>query len=310
MNKLDKVFCPACKGIDIDIIRPYRNIHAIYAGMHLAKCRSCTLVFSTPMPSDDGLEEYNSSYFDSAHGGLQQSPVALAFFKGIANIRALHLKKFLIKNKIKAERILEIGPGHGFFAENWMKSTPGTKYYGAETDTSCHHSLKQLGVELVQTGESLPATDVVVLSHVLEHISRPSEFLSEVTKNLRPGGVLFIEVPCQDWKHKSVDEPHLLFFEKHSMSSLLKNLNFSGIEVSYHGREIDSLQNESTFTKKLSSIRTKLMNMGIVAPFVKYEAGLDEVLSPLEMASINPFKPHIESVNPSWWLRALAIKNS
>jgi len=310
MNSLKKVFCPACKSVNIEIIRSYRNSHNIYAEMDLAKCSSCGLVFSTPMPSDKSLEEYNSSYFDTAHGGLQQSSAALAFFMGIAKIRALHLQKFLLKNKINAERILEIGPGHGFFAENWMKSNPGTKYYGAETDTSCHNSLKELGVELVQTGENLPETDVVVLSHVLEHISRPFEFLSEVTKSLRTGGVLFIEVPCQDWKHKSVDEPHLLFFEKQSMTSLLKNLSFSGIEVSYHGREITSLQGDSIFTNKLSAVRTKLLNMGIVAPFAKYEAGLNEVLSPLEMASINPFKPHVESVNPSWWLRALAIKNS
>ena len=310
MNSLKNIFCPACKVADIDNIRPYRNSHAIYAKMDLVKCNSCALVFSTPMPSDDSLENYNASYFDTAHGGLQQSSVALAFFRGIAKVRALHLKKFLLKNKTNAERILEIGPGHGFFAENWMKSNPGTKYYGAETDTSCHNFLKELGVELVQTGENLPETDVVVLSHVLEHVSRPFEFLTEVTKNLRPGGVLFIEVPCQDWKHKSVDEPHLLFFEKQSMTSLLKKLSFSGIGVRYHGREITSLQGDSIFSNKLSAVRTKLLNMGIVAPFAKYEAGLDEVLSPLEMASINPFKPHVESVNPSWWLRAVAIKNS
>lgn len=268
------------------------------------------MVFSTPMPSEAKLEKYNASYFDSAHGGLQQSAVALAFFKGIAKIRAEHLRKFLVKNNVKVESVLEIGPGHGFFAENWIKCNPDTKYYGVETDITCHNSLQELDVHLVRPGENLPETDAVVLSHVLEHVSSPFEFLSAVTKRLRSGGVIFIEVPCQDWKHKPLDEPHLLFFEKQSMSVLLNSLAFSGIQVSYHGEEIDILQKEAIIAKQLSRVRTKLIAMGIVAPFARVQAGMEIIDDPLERAAIRLFKPHVESQNPSWWLRAVAIKNS
>lgn len=301
--------CPSCKNVEIDIIRPYRYGHEIYSAMNLAKCNSCSLVFAAPMPSDEELKTYNSSYFDSAHGGLQQSAVALAFFKGIAKIRAAHLSKFLVKNSIEVRHVLEIGPGHGFFAGNWISKHPGISYYGMETDTTCHNYLRQLNVELISSDDSLPDADVVIISHVLEHVSSPFEFLSAVTKSLRSGGVLFIEVPCQDWKHKSIDEPHLLFFEKQSMDVLLKSLNFSDIQVSYHGEEIVSIQKESFITKKYNRVRTKLMNLGVVSPFAKLEPGLEVITEPLERAAIKPFKPHVESQNPSWWLRAVAIKN-
>lgn len=309
MKNLEKAFCPACKGAEINIVRPYRYIHAIYKEMHLAKCRSCTLVFSIPMPSDDSLKEFNSSYFDSAHGGLQQSAVALAFFKGIAKIRAAHLNKFLVKNSIEVRHVLEIGPGHGFFAENWISKHPNIRYYAMETDTTCHNYLRQLNVELISSNDSLQDADVVIMSHVLEHVSSPFEFLSSVTKSLRSGGVIFIEVPCQDWKHKSIDEPHLLFFEKKSMNVLLKSLNFSEIQVSYHGEEIASLQKVSFIAKTYNRVRTSLMNMGVVAPFAQLESGLEVITEPIERAAIKPFKPHVESPNPSWWLRAVAIKN-
>jgi len=116
-------------------------------------------------------------------------------------------------------------------------------------------------------------------------------------------------VPCQDWMHKSIDEPHLLFFEKQSMGVLLKSLDFLEPQLSYHGKEIASLQKESTIVKTYNRVRNKLMNMGIVAPFAKFEIGLKEVPDPLERAAIKPFKPHFESQKPSWWLRAVAIKN-
>jgi hypothetical protein len=301
--------CPACKATDINIVRPYRNVHDTYSRMNLARCNSCSLVFSTPMPSQAELDIYNASYFESANGGYNKSTVALAFFKGIAKIRAAYLSRFLVKNNIEARRILEIGPGHGFFAENWISKHSEISYYAIETDTSCHKSLLQLGVELVTSTGNLPEVDVVIISHVLEHVSSPYEFLSAVTKSLRLGGVLFIEVPCQDWKHKSIDEPHLLFFEKQSMDVLLKSLDFFKIQLSYHGKEISSLQNESAIVKTYSRLRNKLMNMGIIAPFAQLETGLKEVTDPLERAAIKPFKPHVESQNPSWWLRAVAIKN-
>ena len=281
MENLNPILCPSCKHAEVEIVRSYRNSHKIYSKMNLARCKSCSMVFSTPMPSEEELKTYNASYFDSAHGGLQQSAVALAFFKGIAKIRAAHLSKFLVKSRIEVRQVLEIGPGHGFFAENWINKHPEIRYFGVETDTTCHKSLQLYGVQLVNSTENLPEADVVVISHVLEHVSSPFEFLLAVTKNLRSGGVLFIEVPCQDWKHKSIDEPHLLFFEKQSMDVLLKSLNFSEIQVSYHGEEIASLQKESFITKILSRVRTKLMNMGVVAPFAQFESGLEVITEPL-----------------------------
>jgi hypothetical protein len=149
-----------------------------------------------------------------------------------------------------------------------------------------------------------------VISHVLEHVPNPKEFLKSVTKNLKVGGVLFIEVPCKDYEHKSIIEPHLLFFDKEPMRLLLEGLMFDQIQVSYHGKEIGELKNISLFEKFKVYIRSKLISIGLVKLFSKMDSGLEAVKDPLERAAVKPFKAHLENTNPSWWLRAVAVKYS
>jgi hypothetical protein len=300
--------CPVCGGNETEIAGPYRNLHASFAGLHRAHCQSCDMMFAAPMPSDEAMEEFNATYFDSAHGGLVQTSEALAFFNAIAKIRVIHLEKFLANKNLTAASILEIGPGHGFFANNWLNKNPKTSYKGLETDKSCYSSLKNYGVKLIDSLSEIPSTDVVVISHVLEHVTNPSLFLTNVTASLKTGGALFIEVPCMDWDYKPLDEPHLLFFDKNSIKLLLEKLGFSAIEVSYHGQEIEAMKRESSFKKKLKGLRSKLIAMGIVKPFELVTDGLEFLDNSLERVAVAPFKAHLKSEKPSWWLRAVAIK--
>ena len=129
-----------------------------------------------------------------------------------------------------------------------------------------------------------------------------------MTKDLSPGGVLFIEVPCTDYKHKNVDEPHLLFFDKKSMHELLSRLSFSDIQLSYHGQGIEDLRSVPFITKAFRFARAKVISFGITAPFAAKRKGMEILPDPLERAVVAPFKAHTESAEPSWWLRALAIK--
>jgi SAM-dependent methyltransferase len=311
MNKnQNTINCPICNGIQVEIIDNYRNSHPSFSSLIRVNCKDCEMVFANPMPSDNALENFNANYFDSAHGGLAQSMQATAFFKAIARIRGAHLQKYIDKLNIKLKSILEIGPGPGFFAANWLLKNPDIDYKVMETDTSCYDSLNTIGVKILNPKEEFEQVEAVVISHVLEHVSNPKEFLKTVTQNLKVGGILFIEVPCKDYEHKDLDEPHLLFFDKSPMKLLLTDLKFDRIQVSYHGREIIDLQRKSFFKKLKSYSRSKLMSMGLFKLFSKMEIGLESVFDPLERASVKPFKAHLENEHPSWWLRAIAVKGS
>ncbi|TRZ52560.1 class I SAM-dependent methyltransferase [bacterium] len=304
--------CPICQSIDIEVKGNYRGVHTTFAGLHRTHCHSCGMVFTTPIPGETALEKYNASYFTSAHGGKPQNKITTAFFSGLARLRVAYIEHYLDMQKIKVSSLLELGPGPGFFASNWLIRHPQTNYLAIETDRSCHDSLQKLGVLLIDTitnEKEIAPVDLVVMSHVLEHVSNPIKFLSDVTRNLRRGGALFIEVPCRDWEHKHIDEPHLLFFDKKPMLYLLKKLGFENIQLSYHGKEIEKLRSNSLSDRKLMAIRSKLISFGLIWPFAKNRIGMESIKNPLERAVIAPFKAHLESAKPAWWLRAIATKS-
>jgi hypothetical protein len=69
--------------------------------------------------------------------------------------------------------------------------------------------------------------DLVILSHVLEHVAAPRAFLGLVRGKLAPLGALFIEVPNQDYLHKLSLGTHLLFFSPTSLGFLLESAGFT-----------------------------------------------------------------------------------
>ena len=303
--------CPVCGSADLKPQGDYRGTHPAFLEMKRARCLTCEMVFATPMPSEFALHQFNASYFTTAHGGHLQSRAGTAFFSAIARLRGAHLDRYLLSHATTVSRVLELGPGTGFFARNWLENHPSTIYTAIETDSSCHASLAKLGVRLVEDVAAHGASesvDLVVMSHVLEHVSNPRQFLSDSTRNLRKGGAVFIEVPCRDCEHKSMDEPHLLFFDKAPMKYLLHKFNFGDIEVSYHGQEIAKLRTASNFKALITALRAKIINWGFSAPFGHMRPGMECLSDPLERAAIAPYLAHRESLKPSWWLRVLATK--
>jgi len=299
--------CPVCGGGNSRRQGAFRHKHPIFAGCSRAICGDCSMVFAAPMPTDADLANYNASYFVTAHGGQPSSPLAQAFFAGIARLRLAFLRAFLDKHRIDVERVLELGPGPGFFARSWLEQVPQSIYSALETDRSSHESLLKLGVKLVDTADEVSA-DLVVMSHVLEHVSDPVGFVRAATRGLRAGGAVFIEVPCRDWEHKTLDEPHILFFDKVSMYRLLNGLGFTDIEIAYYGQTIAQLKTESKLHLVLTRVRAKLISWGLVAPFATTQGGLETLADPLQRAIVGPYGAHRESKEPAWWLRAVARK--
>jgi SAM-dependent methyltransferase len=276
-----------------------------------ARCDTCGLNFANPLPSESDLIDYNASYFATAHGGIPTNLVSRAFFSAVSRLRLAYLDKYLGAQRVDVSRIMEFGPGPGFFAASWLERHKGTTYLACETDTSCHAALAELGVRLIksdQLNDSSTPVDLVVISHVLEHVSEPKAFLEHATKSLRKGGVLFIEVPCMDFEHKPIDEPHLLFFDKKPMQYLLYASGFDHIELAYFGQEIDSLRSTSRFKKTWRALRSRMIGRGLIKPFSSKCLGMEALSNPLERAIVAPFKAHCESSKPAWWLRAIAIK--
>lgn len=303
--------CIICSSDKVVQLRSYKGKSNIFQNKALVRCDNCDFVFASPMPTDSELEVYNSEYFESAHGGHPKSPSSIAFFSGINKLRCEYVSQILEKRNFVATKILEVGPGQGYLASHWLSKFPNAHYYGVETDVTCHEVLKKVGVKILLPEEvesSIEEVDLVIMSHVLEHVSDPINFLQLVTRKLKKGGALFIEVPCNDWQHKEYDEPHLLFFNKNSIKLALRNSGFDQIQVNYYGQTIETLKSKSKYRQILSILRIKLIDFGVYSLFAHTSNKQLALLTSIERASTKYFLAHKESEQPSWWVRAVSFK--
>lgn len=153
----------------------------------------------------------------------------------------------LLHARTSGPRLLDVGFGAGHIMQT--ARAYGFESYGidssrAEVDNlwpffGRHVHQGVLGAEPIPWG----AFDVVVMSHILEHLADPALVLKEVLKSMRPGGLLYVAVPNTDsfqfklfGKNWDVFNPmvHLQYFNEASLRRLLLDCGFINLEKIDH----------------------------------------------------------------------------
>ena len=120
-------------------------------------------------------------------------------------------------------------------------------------------------------------------------------------------GFLFIEVPCCDFLYKHLHEPHLLSFDKPSLTILLNNCCFDVLAMSYAGRELD-LPPEPLYKSLSFRIFRKLLrvfpSLKLLVPTID---SLDSIDTEDQKLLSLYHSSHVQSVHPSQWVRAIAV---
>ncbi|HBI33702.1 MAG TPA: hypothetical protein DEA43_00275 [Candidatus Moranbacteria bacterium] len=129
-------------------------------------------------------KKYDSDYFKK--NSQSDDRLALYFFSDI-------LKKYF-----KSGKILEYGCGTGFFikkftAKKYEKSAFDISEYAMNQTRENNSDVLILKDPWKQTLDN--SLDCIASLHVLEHISNPSETLSNFNTKLKSGGILFFIVP-------------------------------------------------------------------------------------------------------------------
>jgi SAM-dependent methyltransferase len=302
------MICPICSSKNIKLQKAFRNNHSAFSNLNRVACNDCGLHFANPMPEIEKLIAYNNSYHDSAHGGSDRDLKQQAFFLGLAKTRLDFIAKQISLEKDYPYKILEIGPGPGAFVKVWMDCFTKSQYFVLESDESCHKGLKKIGAKIIYSKDEKIAEkyDFIFISHVLEHVTEPICFLESFVDKMKKGGLLFVEVPCMDFKHKSLDEPHLLFFDKKPMEVLLKRLKLTKLKIAYYGIPHQHLKNPiRQFFKRL---RGFLWRKGIIYYHPESQNINSVVKDDLQTQALLNFDAHKEHFEPAWWLRVLYKK--
>jgi SAM-dependent methyltransferase len=252
--------CLACKQRHATRVRRYRLDtrygREVFGDAWLHQCCACGLVQIVPRPEPQALADYYVR--DYRRGGLYGSDVADAnkfpkdnlFYynrgQSIAELVGRHIHK-------EKPQILDIGAGYGHILHAFGQRHPGSKRLAIEFSDVCVQHLTSLGVQVFTkpVEEVLPRMegrfDVIVLSHVFEHLLDPRGMLDLIHASLAPDGVLYIEVPNISaesllrypdhvWAPR-FDEPHITFFSASTLRQMLASAGFEPVFCDTAGAE-------------------------------------------------------------------------
>lgn len=182
-----------------------------------------------------------NGYYNYHHGTNRQPSTRLGAwlllcypkFRKQANAQFRYLEK-----PRPGQKLLDVGCGNGDYLV--VAAEAGWKVKGVEPDHKALEVARSRGLEVVQgsldeiaqTGELF---DVITMSHVIEHVHDPVNFVKLAYQCLKPGGTLFIDTPNiessgakrfgMDWR--GIETPrHLVILSAIGLRTVLQNIGF------------------------------------------------------------------------------------
>lgn len=246
-------FCAVCgeaQPFSKQIPYPYRNGKTnAHQPDWISFCQKCGLGIATPKVSEEYLNEYYSIQ-PSAWGDFSQwtGPVDFPVHYVLGKARWKNIKSFL-PSGCKKLRVLDIGAGNAALGFA-MLDEPAlvSEYIAFDLDKRVLNRVGQLWPEKSEIkftiasslDEIRDSVDVVVFSHIIEHVQDPLGYMGQVLKYLKLGGLVFGEVPNSDFRFKPDTFPHVLFFTAENFGKLFSRLGLSKLDCSVWGSELSS----------------------------------------------------------------------
>jgi SAM-dependent methyltransferase len=234
-------------------------------------CRDCGIAFTRPAPAPGAWSRYYPpAYYGMAGGNRFPAPVEWLQNQFYA-ARVRWIQKL---NGGRLGRVLDVGCGRGFLLQEFRRR--GWEVFGIEADDKAaayaqHRLQLPVKVGAFETLE-LPAAgfDVIVLWHVLEHLTDPTATLVQVHRLLRPGGILLVGVPnfgsaearlCRDkWFHLDVPR-HLAHFTPGSLGNALTKAGFRVCAWSFFTPEYDVFSFVQSLLNRIGLRQNYLYNL-------------------------------------------------
>ena len=192
-----------------------------------------------PMPTQSWYDElYKGEYWEGrAERQTPAEEIARRLRK--EHLRAVSYLRVLAETGPSKEEgtLLEVGCGTGG-AVATIADALGWDAVGMEPDRSSRDVATRIGVSLLDgdvtdLAASGQAFDLVLLSHVLEHVVDPHAFLESVLSLLGPEGRLVIEVP-NGFTNESLHLFHPYLYTRRALTTLLSQHGL-GVRITAHG---------------------------------------------------------------------------
>jgi SAM-dependent methyltransferase len=231
---------------------PWGSYHlSLVQPIRVAKCRDTGMLYLCPRPSKKNRDQMLKGILPDAlreYGERTYNYAAVDKLRSSDFVERIQILNSTFTHSEKT--VLDVGTSGGNFMEVALRY--GWQAKGLEPFPDDVRVCQDKGLDVIQgLAESLPYPenffDVVHTSHVFEHLEDPLQAAREAYRVLKPGGLLFIEVPNQldnfgfhrDMLFRSVSQRkrdiasihHLWFFGRSTLRELYKRADFTNIRI-------------------------------------------------------------------------------
>ncbi len=230
----EHVVCAQCGADDHEVVFEH-------AKRHLANgfCRRCGLGYLSPRPSEEENELLYAGYRQAYPDDFLADPYGP--FASVGEERASFVAGWLAPGS----SVLEVGCGYGHF----MRSVGDRGFAASGLEPSPHQrrfAAERLGVGSIADGgiddvERGGGFDLAAMFHVIEHLRDPQQALHRLARAVRPGGLVFLDLPdatglpCDAIEHLYIVEGHHLYsFTPRVLVSMAARAGLETLYVARH----------------------------------------------------------------------------
>ena len=256
--------CPTCKTNQIaaEFLVQRKKVK-------LRVCENCGLVYTASIIKIN-YEKYQSNKRDSPNKSFENRTK----YGSYSWRRYVWILNWLRKNnKSIPKKILEVGTADGANLLPWYLH--GSEVEGYDFEDKYLEQGRKIGMNLHNSMKPLSFNyDLIIISHVLEHLEDPLNLITYLSKLLSNNGFIYVEVPgIYTWLRKFSDrienidgccsgdnldlyfqDEHVSHYSKDSLMNLFSNGNF---EIIYIDEYIRSIIKRDVFKQNKFSKDTK-----------------------------------------------------
>lgn len=233
-NREAQSSCPLCASQNL---RDFEKVESFGFPLQYLICQNCGFVFQDSQTSQAADPDfYQQTYRRIYQASEDPTPKDLYQQTQRAFNQAEWLKSL---NHNKFSDIVDIGASSGILLETFAKNF-GAQVVGVEPGNAYRALAEAKGIPMHASIEALISTkprhfDLVTLMHVLEHLERPLQVLTQIRQELlADNGLLLIEVP-NFYAHDSYELAHLSCFTEHTLNEIMQQAGFEPVASRKHG---------------------------------------------------------------------------
>ena len=232
--------CPVCLRLVVLPLRFQRFVlpenHPLANGYEVVCCEQCGFVYADTAVTQEDYDRFYASYSKYEDkkigtGGGESSSDAHRLDE-----TAECIARVLVRRDV---RILDIGCANGGLLLR-LKKLGFQKLCGFDLPPGCVENTRKLGIDaqfgsVTEHPQDAGTFDLIILSHVMEHLRDVRPAVRSVEKLLKDGGLIYIEVPDASEYASHVVAPfqdfnteHINHFSIQGMQNLMGHLGFLG----------------------------------------------------------------------------------